>query len=227
MSKPDYDNEKAILDAWEANAKPWISAVRSSAIGTRVRATDDAILGAIRALSPASVLDVGCGEGWLTRTLANEGMRVLGVDAVGSLVDAARTAGGGEYLCLTYDEISDGKLEIEVDAVVCNFSLFGGESVERLIATFPSLLRPAGALIIQTVHPETADGVLPHEAGWREGSWSGCGPGFSDPAPWFLRSKDDWIDVLTSQGFTRVEVTAPIDPASGAPASLLLTGRIR
>ncbi len=233
MDAANNDNERAILDAWVANAEPWVSAVRSSAIGTRVRATDAAILKALFALSPKTALDVGCGEGWLTRTLADAGVKVVGVDAVASLVEAARAAGKGEYLCLRYDEISDGKLTVTVDAIVCNFSLFGEASVRGLISSFPGLLNPGGALLIQTVHPESIqtvhpesiEGVLPCESGWRDGSWKGCGPGFSDPAPWFFRTVEDWIELLVGNGFPDVEVSAPNDPASGAPASLLLVAK--
>ncbi len=225
VSEAQHDNEKAILHAWEANAEPWISAVRSSAIGTRVRATDAAILDAIRALLPSTVLDVGCGEGWLTRTLADEGIEAVGVDAVESLVVAARAAGAGEYLCLSYDEVAEGKLKREFDAIVCNFSLLGDESVEHIIGSFPRLLRPSGALLIQTLHPESTGDVLPTDSGWREGSWSGCGPGFSDPAPWFFRTTSDWLALLQGHGFYQVEMIEPFDPATGTPASLILVGR--
>lgn len=220
------DNEQAILDAWASNAEPWTSAVRSSAIGTRVRVTDAAILEAIESIAPSSVLDVGCGEGWLARTLANKGIDVLGVDAVDSLIEAARVAGAGKYMCLSYDEIAEGKLKREFDAIVCNFSLLGDVSVERLIGSFPQLLRPSGALLIQTLHPETVEDVLPQKSGWREGSWSGCGPGFSDPAPWFFRTTEDWVALLHRHGFKQVRLNAPIDPVTSAPASLILVSHL-
>ena len=40
----------------------------------------------------ASILDVGCGEGWLARTLSSEGYNVTGVDASASLIDEAAKA---------------------------------------------------------------------------------------------------------------------------------------
>ena len=38
---------------------------------------------------PSTVLDIGCGEGWLCRALADKGMKVWGVDAIPELITAA------------------------------------------------------------------------------------------------------------------------------------------
>ena len=69
-------------------------AIRNQEIASRKLVTDAAIIAAIKARCPATVLDIGCGEGWLARRLAEQGMRVTGVDAIPALIDTA-SAGGG------------------------------------------------------------------------------------------------------------------------------------
>ncbi len=131
---------------------------------------------------------------WLRRGLAGPGTYrqrgpVVGTDAVESLVEAARCAGGGEFHRLSYEEIAAGKLTILVDAVVCNFSLIGKESVEGIFRIVPSLLHPRGSFLVQTLHPLMACGNVPYRDGWREGSW----PGSPRISPTRLRgSSEPW-----------------------------------
>ncbi len=61
--------EDAILTSWAANAAPWIALLQGKGIASR-QITNPAIVNAISRYRPDSVLDVGCGEGWLCRALA-------------------------------------------------------------------------------------------------------------------------------------------------------------
>ncbi|HEX4931562.1 MAG TPA: methyltransferase domain-containing protein, partial [Gemmatimonadaceae bacterium] len=134
-------SDSHILHSWHANAAPWTAAVREQQIESRRLVTDRAVLDAIAAACPTPhggrALDIGCGEGWLSRAMAGLGFRVTGVDAVPSLVEAARAAdAGGDYRVLTYEAIAEGALDGEPPPpfalAVANFSLIGGESVDAL-----------------------------------------------------------------------------------------------
>src|ERR1019366_6456434 len=166
-------SDAKVVDSWKHNAAPWTSAVRENRIESRTLVTNQAIIDAVESRAPQTILDIGCGEGWLVRALSERSIKGIGVDAVPALIDEAKRAGGGEFRVMSYNDIAGGRLKLTVDAAVANFSLIGKESVEAMIAEVPSLLTDTGALIIQTLHPETATGDLPYRDGWRRGGWTG------------------------------------------------------
>jgi 2-polyprenyl-3-methyl-5-hydroxy-6-metoxy-1,4-benzoquinol methylase len=215
-------SDAKVIDSWHTNATPWTSAVREKRIESRKLVTDAAVVDAVMSRAPKSVLDIGCGEGWLCRALAARGVaQVIGVDVVPSLIDQARVAGGGEFKVASYEEIARGALDVRVDVAVANFALIGKEAVDALITASPTLLNPGGALIVQTLHPVIATGDLPYEDGWRKGSWAGFSEDFSDPAPWFFRTLETWVGLIASSGLRLVEVREPIHPATRKPASVI------
>jgi 2-polyprenyl-3-methyl-5-hydroxy-6-metoxy-1,4-benzoquinol methylase len=214
-------SDARIVDSWHKNAAPWTTAVRDNQIESRRLVTNDAIVDAVLSRAPTSALDIGCGEGWLVRALAERGVKAIGVDVVPALIEQARRAGGGEFRVFSYEEIAAGELDVTVDAAIANFSLIGKESVENLLRRAPALLEPRGALIIQTLHPLVARGDLPYEDGWRTGSWAGFSDEFSDPAPWYFRTMESWANVLEESGLRLIETREPKHPASGRPASVI------
>ena len=209
------------MDSWRANADPWSRAVRGNQIESRVLVTNAAIVDAVLSRSPASILDIGCGEGWLVRALAEHGVRAIGVDAVPQLIEHAKEAGGGEFRLASYDDLAAGALNVKVDVAVANFSLIGKETVESLLRHLRALLNPGGAVIIQTLHPISSCGDLPYEDGWRTGSWAGFSEDFTDPAPWYFRTLESWRRLLEDSGFAVTETREPIDPRSGKAASVI------
>ena len=221
MTSSDPLSDARVIASWRTNAAPWSEAVRNQRIESRRLVTDRAIVDAVVSQHPATVLDVGCGEGWLSRALSERGIRVTGVDVVPALVDAARTAGGGDFRVMSYEEIGAGALRERFDAVVANFALIGGPAVDALIGHTPRLLTPRGSLVIQTLHPVAACGDLPYEDGWRPGSWAGFSSDFTDPAPWYFRTMESWERLLTASGLRLAERLEPLHPRTGVPASVI------
>lgn len=214
-------SDTRILESWHRNALPWTSAVRSGEIRSRRLVTDRAVVEAVLGRSPGSVLDIGCGEGWLARALVAESVRVTGVDVVPELIKQARSAGGGEFHVASYEEIAAGALKAPVDVVVCNFSLLGKESVEGIFGAVPGMLNSNGSFIVQTMHPIAACGELPYQDGWREGSWDGFSPDFVDPPPWYFRTLETWTNMFLKSGMVLIETREPIHPDTQQPASVI------
>ena len=214
------DAPAQMRESWERNAAAWTDAVREQRIASRRAGTDTAIVDAVLRLAPARVLDVGCGEGWLARVLAERGVDVVGIDASEALIESARALGGGRFEAMTYPEVA--ALGAGFDVAVCNFALLE----EHLAPAFDAIvraLRPNGRLVVQTVHPWTACGDARYENGWRLETFAAFGGGFVAPMPWYFRTLGAWVDALAASGFRVERVGEPCDRESGRPLSLVLT----
>jgi SAM-dependent methyltransferase len=215
-----------MLASWERNAPAWIDAVREKRIASRRDGTDAAIVEAVLRLQPRSVLDVGCGEGWLARRLAAEGCRVLGIDASAALIASARELGGAAYEVSAYHEMGESvdRLGAPFDLAVCNFSLFEAY-LAPVFASIRWALRGRGRLVVQTVHPWTACGDAPYQDGWRVETFASFGAGFDAAMPWYFRTLGSWVEALDEDGFRVERIEEPVDRERGKPLSLLITAQ--
>jgi 2-polyprenyl-3-methyl-5-hydroxy-6-metoxy-1,4-benzoquinol methylase len=214
-------SDAKVVDSWNKNTKPWTDAVRGNQIESRRLVTNQAVVDAVIARRPRTALDIGCGEGWLSRALHEHGVEVTGIDVVPGLIDEANAAGGGTFSVVSYEDIIAGKFRAQVDVAVANFALIGGDAVDELIKTVPQLLTPSGALVIQTIHPVIGTGDAPYEDGWRTGSWAGFSTDFVDPAPWYFRTIGSWLRLFEAAGLRLVELREPVHPVTHRPASII------
>ena len=67
------DKEQYIIQSWQVNAGSWINLIESNGIESRKLITNKAIIDTVLAAKPVSVLDLGCGEGWLSQKLSDKG----------------------------------------------------------------------------------------------------------------------------------------------------------
>jgi 2-polyprenyl-3-methyl-5-hydroxy-6-metoxy-1,4-benzoquinol methylase len=219
----DEQREAALIWSWMANAQAWTRAVREGRIESRRLVTDAAIVAAVTERAPDRVLDLGCGEGWLMRELAERGIGTVGLDVSMELVVAAEETGGGRYRCCSYDEVIDDPTRAggPYDVIACNFSLLGAD-LRPLLAALRENLFVDGALVIQTVHPWTASEGKPYAGGWRTETFDAFGGDFAEPMPWYFRTLESWVDALRGAGFRVAALREPVHPGTGKPASLLI-----
>lgn len=217
-------DESHILHSWALNARNWIQTIDNNEIESRKVATNRAIVEAIQRHQPRKVLDLGCGEGWLTRELISRGIETVGVDGTPALIEDARKKGPGAFQLRTYEEIIAGEpLEGEpFDAVAINFGLFGKESTEKLLKALKGSLAPGGLILIQTLHPfgllEQGKAYVSH---WETDSWAGLKGDYQEPHQWYYRSIGDWVALFNRLGLGLRELREPLNPGTGKPVSLV------
>lgn len=222
-SKPDDATlDRDILASWLVNASPWVRAVRQGQIASREQITNQAIVDTLAGLSPTTLLDVGCGEGWLCRAMEARGCDCLGIDAIAELI-AAAAAAGGRYQEMRYEDLPYWQPPARFDCAVCNFSLIGRQATEAVFAALPHLLNENGYLVVQTLHPQASEHL---HSGWQEGSWAGFSSDFQKPAPWYFRTLDDWHALFRCHDLQLTHELAPTLPGADNPASLILVGRL-
>lgn len=103
------------------------------------------------------MLDLACGNGYLSRRFARQGARVTGVDANAPLVERDRAREAQEPLGITYytsDAASLNMLEDGAfDLVICNMALMDIEDAAGAIQEVARVLRPGGRFVASLSHP--------------------------------------------------------------------------
>jgi SAM-dependent methyltransferase len=140
-----------LREAWERHAANWIRWARAPGFDSYWRFHRDELLGS---LPPPGrlTLDLGCGEGRLTRDLAALGHRVVGVDLSPSMVQAAReTDPSGEYV---HADIAHLPFEAgAADLAIAFMSLMDTDNMPDAMREIARVLEPGALLIATVVHP--------------------------------------------------------------------------
>lgn len=140
--------------SWDANAEFWLQIIRQHRDKYREELTDSAVLNAIGDVTDQDILDVGCGEGYLSRALARRGARkVRGVDASREMVKAAEDASvPGTFF--TEARAEDLPFAAEsYDVVLANHVLNDLPDIAAPASEFARVLRPGGRFVTLLLHP--------------------------------------------------------------------------
>ena len=215
-------NSNPIIQAWEENAQEWIRIIDQDAIASR-SITNPAIVEAILEKKPKTLLDLGCGEGWLCRTLQKSGIQSTGVDAIPALIQRAQEQGGATFQVASYEDFMHGQVELPTfEALVFNFALFQDAETLPLLNSIRPFLQKDGLLFIQTLHPLTILRLgKSYESQWMEDAWKGLPGNFSHSYPWFARTFADWVNLFEVSPFDLKEVKEPLLADGSGPASVI------
>ncbi len=107
-------------------------------------------------LAGRTVLDVGCGGGLLTESLARAGAAATGVDLAATALEQARTHAREQALDIEYLEQDAnalaGQRPATFDVVTCMELLEHVPDVPALLGDCEQLLRPGGSLFVSTLN---------------------------------------------------------------------------
>lgn len=102
-----------------------------------------------------SIVDLGCGTGVLTVTLAAPGRRVLGIDPAPAMLERARSRPGGdavEWVTGTAKQIPPGLADLVV--MTGNVAMhIVGDAWPQTLTAIAAGLRPGGVLAFETRNP--------------------------------------------------------------------------
>jgi ubiquinone/menaquinone biosynthesis C-methylase UbiE len=145
-----------LRDAWEEQAPNWIRWAREPGHDSYWRFHREALLASLPAPGLLT-LDIGCGEGRVTRDLRAAGHHVVGVDGSPSMIAAARKADpDGEYV-----EANAAELPFEddtADLVLAFMSLMDLDDMPGALREISRVLQPRGRLVAAVVHPINSAG---------------------------------------------------------------------
>jgi SAM-dependent methyltransferase len=145
-----------VSEAWERIAAEWVAWVRKNDHDSYWRFHRDQFLPLVPPPGGLTV-DVGCGEGRVTRDLKALGHRVISVDASPTMLAAARDADpDGDYrladaAALPLDDAS-------ADLAVAFMSLQDVDDLAGAVRELARVLRPGGRLCMAVVHPLNSGG---------------------------------------------------------------------
>ena len=102
-----------------------------------------------------TVLDLGCGGGFMSEALVKRGATVIGIDPSEAAVAAAKAHANKEGLGIDY-RVSSGEAlplaECSVDCVVCVDVLEHVADVDRVIDEIARVLKPGGLFLFDTIN---------------------------------------------------------------------------
>ncbi|MGQ0796385.1 MAG: class I SAM-dependent methyltransferase [Methanobacteriota archaeon] len=103
------------------------------------------------------VLDLGCGNGHLSRRFAREGAKVVEVDASAPIVERARARESQEPLGVEYHAANAARLDFllaaSFDVVASNMALMDIDDADGAIREAARVLRASGRFVASLSHP--------------------------------------------------------------------------
>jgi trans-aconitate methyltransferase len=158
------------------------------------------------------ILDVGCGDGPLTKKLVEAGCEVVGIDASPAMIEAARAVGLDA-------RVMDGqalRFEGEFDAVFSNAALHWMKQAGAVIAGVRRALKPGGRFVGEF----GGDGNTATVLRALEAALQQRGLDFRTFNPWYFPSVEEYRNTLEAHGFV-VNSIALIPRPTPLPGSLV------
>jgi SAM-dependent methyltransferase len=150
------DPEISAREHWQSRADDWIALTRSDPHYDFLNKPSF-----LELIPPpgALTIEVGCGEGRVSRALIELGHRVVGFDATPALAHAAATHRVALPVALA--DIAELPIaDAAADIVVCFMVLMDIEELDGGVAELARILAPGGTLCVGIMHPIGTSGLF-------------------------------------------------------------------
>src|SRR5262245_44433077 len=159
QEEPVLDDEAARL-LWDESADAWDRFVEGGFDHYRTAFHGPALLQACGAVRDLDVLDLGCGQGWFSRQLANRAARVIGIDWSPRLITHARRHEEEAPLGISYELLDAARIgerfdPASFDLLTACMSIADMPRPGRTLAAARSLLRRQGRIVMSIPNPVT------------------------------------------------------------------------
>jgi SAM-dependent methyltransferase len=161
------DRIPSLGEGWSAHADEWIAYAGIPGLDSYWRYHREPFLGLVPAPGRLTV-DVGCGEGRVSRDLRALGHRVLAVDLSFAMTRATATHPTGQVPAVVADSTALPLPARSADCVVAFMSLHDIDDMPGTIAELARVLVPGGRLVMAIVHPINSAGTFVGESGDQE-----------------------------------------------------------
>lgn len=230
-------DHKQVRRYWNANAEVWTRLSRAGYDVYRDHLNTPAFLDMLPDVAGLAGLDVGCGEGYNTRLLAERGARMAAVDIADVFIRHAQQAQADAPSRVNFAVASAVELpyaDASFDFVAAFMSLMDVPETESVVGEAFRILKPGGFLQFSISHPcydtahrrnlRGADGrTYAYEVGGyfeglqgrvEEWTFSAAPPGLRTElppfrVPRFTRTLSRWINLLLETGFTLERLGEP------------------
>lgn len=143
---------------------------------------------------PASVLDVGCGDGVLSEELMKRGYTVAGIDADTSMIEAAKSRGIEARVA----DAQTFQVAEQVDCVFSNAALHWMPDTRGVVRSVRSALKSGGYFVGEAGGYGNLDAV--------RGAIRQVIPNEAELCPWTFLSAESFRNILEEEGFQVVDV---------------------
>lgn len=145
------------ISGWDQMAEWWDEKLGDDGDLWHRTLIDPPLLRLVGEVNGLRILDLACGNGYLSRRWASLGASVTGVDANGPIIERARARETQEPLGIVYHASDAACLEVlaadTFDLVVCNMALMDIENATGAIQEVARVLRSKGRFIASIAHP--------------------------------------------------------------------------
>lgn len=146
-----------IAKAWDRLAEKWIYSYTEHGDFNRQYIIDPAIFRMIGSVKGLTILDAGCGNGYLCRLLAKKGAKMAGVDISKRFIEIAKQKEKEAPLDIMYYSGTLSNLTMfsneRFDIVISNLALMDVLDLEKAMMEINRVLKKNGRLIFSIMHP--------------------------------------------------------------------------